>query len=78
MYPEEEEAPSYVVRPNTAVVMDLLSNDPELDDELALEEADAFTQKHPITPATFTNPAFQHVNSTTVHYQRCFRATAAR
>ena len=62
MYPEEEARPDYMARANTVVIADLLGNDPGVDDDLALEEAEDFTRRHPVTRATFLNPAFQSVS----------------
>ena len=57
MYPEPEEGP--ILRPQTAIVLEFVSAD-ELDDELVLQEAEKFTQAHPLTQH-YTNLAFSMV-----------------
>ena len=54
MYPEPEEGPLF--RPETAIVLEFLSGD-ELDDQMALDEAERFTKEHPLS-RQYTNLAF--------------------
>lgn len=59
MYPVMEPGPNY--RPQTVVSISEMEVQ-EMDDDLAISEADQFTKKHPITPAThYLNLAFQQV-----------------
>ena len=61
MYPAVEQRPTY--RPETVISLDLLSEQ-EMDDEVALEEAEQFIKQHQITPNKhYLNLAFQQVQT---------------